>query len=213
MFVLVGTIARVETGGKNERRKEKESKGAQVEIPETFRENKKRRATSSIPVETPPRRERATRSQKKQSEAELEKALKESKRKAIAKGKKKVSEPIEAIEIEEMDPVLHDEEVAEEVAEEVEIVTLKAKKINTSKKKSPSKTKSAEPYTLAKRTTSAMKSRKLKVVEEEESKDEEESDKEKEKMLKFGKRTIFKGRLLSDLEEEEMMLLLEKLQL
>ncbi|XP_070037166.1 uncharacterized protein [Nicotiana tomentosiformis] len=108
-----------------------------------------------------------------------------------------------------MDLVLHDEEEAEEV----EAVTPKVKKIKTSKKKSPSKTKSAEPSTLAKRTRSALKSRKVKVVEEEESEEEEESDAEKDKMVKFGERTILKGRLLNDLEEEGMMLLLEKLQL
>ncbi|XP_070055297.1 uncharacterized protein [Nicotiana tomentosiformis] len=97
--------------------------------------------------------------------------------------------------------------------EEVEVVTPKAKKIKTSKKKSPSKTKSAKPSTLAKRTRSAMKSRKVKVVEEEESGEEEESDEEKDKTVKFGKRTILKCRLLRDLEEEGMMMLLEKLQL
>ncbi|XP_070017729.1 secreted RxLR effector protein 161-like [Nicotiana sylvestris] len=81
-------------------------------------------------------------------------ALKESKRNAAAKGKKKVSDPVEVVEIKEMDPVLHDEEKAEEV----EVVTQKAKKIKTSKKKSPSKTKSIEPSNFAKRTKFAMKS-------------------------------------------------------
>ncbi|XP_070044929.1 uncharacterized protein [Nicotiana tomentosiformis] len=77
--------------------------------------NKKRKVASSIPVETPPTRGKATRSQKKQSEAELEKALEKSMRKANAKGKKRVVEPVEAVEIEEMDLVLRDGEEAEEM--------------------------------------------------------------------------------------------------
>ncbi|XP_070007648.1 uncharacterized protein [Nicotiana sylvestris] len=177
----------------------KKKKSSGVKISGTARVNKKIKAASSILARTPPTRGRATRSQKKQSEAELEKALKESKRKVAAKGKKEVVEPVEAVEIEEMDLVLRDEEEAEEV----EVVTPKAKKIKTSKKKSPSKTKSAEPSTLAKRTRSALKSRKVKVVEEEKSEEEEESDAEKDKMVKFGKRTILKGRLHRDLEEDD----------
>nr|XP_016515304.1 PREDICTED: uncharacterized protein LOC107832017 [Nicotiana tabacum] len=114
------------------------------------------------------------------SEAELENALEESKRKVAAKGKRKVIEPIEAVEIEEMDLVLRDEEEAEEM----EVVTPKAKKSKTSTKKSISKTKSVDPSTLAKRTRSALKSRKVKVVEEEE---EEEFDAEKDKMVKLGR--------------------------
>ncbi|XP_070035217.1 protein pxr1-like [Nicotiana tomentosiformis] len=171
-FVLVGTVVGVEIaeyekiGGKNKWRKEKESEGARgnvremgkevdessptpssvVKVPGTSRANKKRKVTSSIPVETPPTRGRTTRSQKKQSEAELEKAVEESKRKVAAKGNKKVGEPVEAVKIEEMDLVLHDEEEAEEM----EVVTPKAKKIKTSIKKSVSKTKSAGPSTLAK---------------------------------------------------------------
>ncbi|XP_070057727.1 uncharacterized protein [Nicotiana tomentosiformis] len=169
-----------------------------VKVPSTVRENKKRKAASSIPVEIPPTRGRATKSQKKQSEAELEKALAENKRKVVAKGKKKV---VELVEIDEMDLVLRDEEETEEM----EVVT----------------PKSAEPSTLAKRTRFALKPRKVKIVEEEEwSREEEEekeeegeSDAEKDKMVKFGKRTILKGRLLMDLEESGMVMLLEKLQL
>nr|XP_009629519.1 uncharacterized protein LOC104119656 [Nicotiana tomentosiformis] len=235
-FVLVGTMARVETteSGKidkieamvvwseesigeeenllrrgSDSYNPRKKKSSRVKILGTARANKKRKAASSIPVVTPPKRGRATRSKKKRSEAELEKALKESKRKATAKGNKKVGEPIEAVEIEEMGLVFHDEEEAEEV----EVVTPKAKKIKTSTKKSPLKLKSAEPSTLAKRIRSALKSRKLKVVKEEESEEEKESDAEKDKMVKFEKRTILKGRLLGDLEEEVMMMLLEKLQL
>ncbi|XP_070055286.1 uncharacterized protein [Nicotiana tomentosiformis] len=203
-LVLVGTMAGVETtesgklGGKNKKKKEKESEGTQgyvrgmgkgvakssptpvglteetramvvsseesageeeslrekrgynpkqkkslgVKILGTVRANKKRKAASSIPVETPPTRGRDTRSQKKQSEAELEKALEDSKRKVASKGKKKMVEHVEAVEIEEMDLVLRDED-------KEEVATPKTKKRKTSKKKSPSKTKSAEPSTLS----------------------------------------------------------------
>ncbi|XP_070003240.1 uncharacterized protein [Nicotiana sylvestris] len=103
-----------------------------------------------------------------------EEEFKKSKRKAAAKGKKKVSEPVKAVDIKEMDLVLWDEDKEEEV----EAVTPKKKKRKTSKKKSPSKTADAETSTLAKRTRSARKSRKVQIVEEEESKEEEESDEE-----------------------------------
>ncbi|XP_070049513.1 uncharacterized protein [Nicotiana tomentosiformis] len=187
----------------------KKKKSSRVKISGTVRAHKKRKVASYIPVETPPTRERAIRSQKKQSEIELERALEESTRKVTAKGKKKVSEPVEAIEIEVLDLVLRDERGAEEV----EVVTPKAKKRKTSKTKSPSKTVDVEPSTLTKRTRYARKSRKMQVVEEEESEEEEETDEEQDKMVKFGKRTILKGRLLRDLEEERILMLLEKLEL
>nr|XP_016486999.1 PREDICTED: transcription initiation factor IIE subunit alpha-like [Nicotiana tabacum] len=187
----------------------KKKKSSGVKIPGTARAHKKRKTASSIPVETPPTRGSATRSQKKSSEAELERALEKSKRKADAKGKKKVSEHVEAIEIEGMDLVLHDEDGAEEV----EVMTPKAKKRKTSKKKSPSKTVDVKLSTLAKRTRSAVKSRKVQVVKEEESEEEEEADEEREKMVNFGKRTILKGRLLKHLEEEGMAMLIEKIEL
>ncbi|XP_070020637.1 protein pxr1-like [Nicotiana sylvestris] len=81
------------------------------------------------------------------------------------KGKKKVVDPVEAGNIEDMNLVIRDKEEAEEV----EVVTPKAKKIKTSKKKSPSKTKSAKHSTLEKRTRSALKSRKVEEKEEEPS--------------------------------------------
>ncbi|XP_075111151.1 uncharacterized protein LOC107793019 [Nicotiana tabacum] len=110
----------------------KKKKSSRVKVHGTARANKKRKAASSIPVETPRTRERATRSQKKQSEAKLEKALEESKRKTGAKGKKKkVIELAEEVEFEEMDLVLRDEEEDKEM----EVETPKAKKIKTSKKK------------------------------------------------------------------------------
>ena len=96
----------------------------------------------------------------------------------------------------------------------MEVVTPKAKKAKTSTKKFVTKTKSAEPSTLTKRTRYTLKSRKVKIVEEEEwsGEEEEEYDTEKDKMVKFGKRTILKGRILRDFEEECMLILLEKLQ-
>nr|XP_016445372.1 PREDICTED: ABC transporter F family member 4-like [Nicotiana tabacum] len=185
-----------------ERWREKEGSGAGdasaaeglVKLRKRFEEpvpsvaNKKIKVTSSIPIETPPTRGRATRSQNKHSKVAPERALEESKRKVVAKGKKKVSEHVQADEIEEMDLVLHDEDKAEEV-----------------------ETVDAEPSTLAKRTRYARKSRKVQIVEEEESEEEEESDEELDKMVKFGKRTILKDRLRRDLEEEGMVMLVEKL--
>ncbi|XP_070034568.1 intracellular protein transport protein USO1-like [Nicotiana tomentosiformis] len=154
---------------------------------------------------------RTTRSQLKQNEAELEKALEESRTKVVAKGKKKMGEHVEAVDINEMDLVLRDEDETKEA----EVVTPKAKKAKTSTKKSVSESKPTKPSTLEKRTRSAVKSRKVKIAEEEEWSGEEEDDSntEKDKMAKFGKRTILKGRLLRDLEEQGMVLLLEKLQL
>ncbi|XP_070032445.1 uncharacterized protein [Nicotiana tomentosiformis] len=160
----------------------------------TARANKKRKAAPFVTIEIPPIRGRATRSQLKQNEAELQKALEDSRRKAVAKGKKKMDEPIEAVDIDEMDLVLRDKDETEEV----EVLTPKAKKAKTSTKKSVSESKSAEPSTLE---------------EEWSGEEEDDSDTEKDKMAKFGKRTILKGRLLRDLEEQGMVLLLEKLEL
>ncbi|XP_070044828.1 uncharacterized protein [Nicotiana tomentosiformis] len=126
-----------------------------------------------------------------------EKASAESKTKATAKGKKKVGEPSETIEIEEMDLVLHDEDEAEEV----EVLTPSAKKIKTFKKKSPAKSIDTKSSILPKRTRSAKKSRKVQIVEKENN-EEEMTDEEKDNEVKFGKRTILKGRLLKVLGEE-----------
>ncbi|XP_070007895.1 uncharacterized protein [Nicotiana sylvestris] len=98
-----------------------------------------------------------------QMQVKLRAGLAKSKRKDVAKEKKKASERVESIEIEEMDLVLHDEDKAEEV----EVVTSKAKKRKTSNKKSPSNIVDAEPSTLATRTRFARKSRNVQVVEEE----------------------------------------------
>nr|XP_009628259.1 uncharacterized protein LOC104118665 [Nicotiana tomentosiformis] len=56
----------------------------------------------------------------------------------------------------------------EDEVEEMEVVTPKAKKIKTSTMKYVSKTKFARPSSLFKRTRSALKSKKVKIVEEEE---------------------------------------------
>lgn len=105
-----------------------------------------------------------------------------------------MEELIEAVDIDEMDLVLRDEDETEEV----EVLTPKHKKFKTSTKKS------AEPSTLVKRTRSAVKLKQVKMVEEEEwcGEEEDDSDVEKDKMDKFGKMTILKGRLLRDLEEQ-----------
>ncbi|XP_070025566.1 uncharacterized protein [Nicotiana sylvestris] len=160
----------------------------------TARANKKREVAPSVTVEIPPTRGRSTRRQKKQIEAELEKALEESRRKAVAKGKKNMSEPVEAVDLDEMDLVLRDEDDTEKV----KILTPKPKKAKTSTKKSVSESNSAEPSTLAKKTRSVVKSKQVKMVEEKEWSGEEEdgSNAEKDKMAKFGKRTILKGILI-----------------
>ncbi|XP_070025570.1 CAX-interacting protein 4-like [Nicotiana sylvestris] len=188
-----------------ERYNPKKKGSSKAKTPSTARENKKRKVSPSITVEIPPTRGRSTRSQKKHNEAELEKSLEESRRKAVAKGKKKMSEPVEAVDIDEMNLVLQDEDETEEVG----VLTPKPRKAKTSSKKFISESKSVEQSTLEKRTRSTVKSRKVKFVEEE----EDDSDAEKDKLAKFGKRIILKGKLLRDLEEEGMVLLLEKLQL
>ncbi|XP_070020145.1 uncharacterized protein [Nicotiana sylvestris] len=189
--------------GVNESYNPKKKGSSKAKTPGTARTNKKRKAAPSVPfvtVEISPTKGRATRSQKRQNEEKLEKTLEESRRKAVAKGKKKMSEPIEAADVGETDLVLQDEEETDKV----EVLTPKPKKAKTSTKKSISESKFA------------VKSRKVKLVDEEEwsgEEEEDDSDDEKDKMTKFGKRTILKGRLLRDLEEQRMVLLLEKLEL
>ncbi|XP_070020469.1 uncharacterized protein [Nicotiana sylvestris] len=119
-------------------------------------------APSAI-VEIPPIRGRDTRSQKKQNKAELEKALEE----------KRLIREIIRYEI-----------------EQVEVLTPKSKKAKTSSKKSVSKSKSTEPSTLAKRTRSTVKSRKVKIVEKEEwsgKEEEDDSDAEKKRWSNLGR--------------------------
>ncbi|XP_070039918.1 uncharacterized protein [Nicotiana tomentosiformis] len=136
-------------------------------------------------------RERTTRSQKKQSEANMKKALAESAKRVVAKKKKKVGETSKAIQINEMDLDLQDEDEIEE-------------------KKSQEKASAVEDFVLSKRTRSATKAKKIQVLEQE---SEEETGNEQDKLVKFQKRTIMKVRLLLDVEEEGMVLLLEKLEL
>ncbi|XP_070056343.1 uncharacterized protein [Nicotiana tomentosiformis] len=147
-----------------------------AKIPGTARANNKRKAAPSDSTENPPTRGRATRSQLKQNEADLQKHLEESKRKAVAKGKKKMAEPVEAVDVDEMDLVHQDKDVIEEV----EVQTPKPKKAKTSTKKSISMSKSVEPSTLAKRTRYAVKTKQVKIVKEEECSGEEEEEEEED---------------------------------
>lgn len=133
----------------------KKKGSSKAKTPGTARANKKRKVVPSVTVEIPPIRGRAIRSQLKQNEAKLQNALEESRKKAVAKGKKKMDEPVEAVYIDEIDMVLR----GEEDTEEVEVLTPKAKKAKTSTKKSISESKSVEPSTLAKRTRSEVKSK------------------------------------------------------
>lgn len=169
-------------------------KSVVVKIPEKVAGGKKRKASSSIPVETLPTGGRTIRSQKKQSEANLKKALAKSAMKVTAKGKKKVGEMSEAIEKVEIDLVLDDDDEAEEV----KVVSPSAKNRETSKKKSQDKSIAIEDSALSKRTRFARKSRKIQIMVEEI--EEEETDEEKEKLVKFQKRKVMKGKLLSDLK-------------
>nr|XP_016439545.1 PREDICTED: uncharacterized protein LOC107765418 [Nicotiana tabacum] len=179
----------------------KKKGSSKAKTPSTASANKKSKAAPSVTIEIPPTRGRAIRSQLKQNEAELQKALGESRRKTVAKGKKKVDEHVKAIDIDEMDLVLRDEDETEEV----EVLTPKAKKSKTSTKKFVSESNFVEPSTLVKRTRSAVKSKQVKNVEEKEWSGEEEnySDTEKDNMAKFGKRTILKGRLLRTWRSKE----------
>nr|XP_009793067.1 PREDICTED: uncharacterized protein LOC104239988 [Nicotiana sylvestris] len=168
--------------------------------PGTTRANKKRKAASSETIEAPQPKGRATRSKLKQSDEELQKAMQASKKKRMDKGKAKVAEPVEAVYEDEMDPV----HKGEHITVEVEVQTPKPKKAKTSLKKSSSVSKCAEPSTLAKWTRSAVKAKQVKITEKEDWSSEEvdESDTKQDKLAKFGKHTILKGRLLRDLEEE-----------
>ncbi|XP_019260696.1 PREDICTED: microtubule-associated protein futsch-like [Nicotiana attenuata] len=159
--------------------------------PSTGKTTKKRKATSPTTADIPLPKGRATRSKLKRSKDELQKAMEESKKKRMDKGKAKVAEPVEAVDVDEMDP---------------------PKKIKTSSKKSSSVSKTAEPP-LAKRTRSAVKAKQVKITEEEDwsGEEESESDNEQDKLAKFGKRTILKGRLLKDLEEPGMVRLVDAL--
>ncbi|XP_070011195.1 uncharacterized protein [Nicotiana sylvestris] len=119
-------------------------------VPNTTKNTKKRKANSPTTAEIPLPKGRATRSMVKQSESELQKSLAESKKKRMDKGKTKVVEPSEAVDVEEMEQVHQEEHTT------VEVQTPKPKKTKTSSKKSSSGSKAVEP-SLAKRTRSAVK--------------------------------------------------------
>ncbi|XP_019259335.1 PREDICTED: uncharacterized protein LOC109237476 [Nicotiana attenuata] len=82
--------------------------------PSTTKLSKKRKASSPTTAEIPLPKGRATRSMVKQSESELQKALAEVKKKRMDKGKAKVAEPSEAVDIEEMEQVHQEEHTAVE---------------------------------------------------------------------------------------------------
>ncbi|XP_070029218.1 uncharacterized protein [Nicotiana sylvestris] len=87
-----------------------------------------------------------------------------------------------------------------------------AQKAQDSSKKSSSVSEAIEP-SLAKRTRSVVKSKQVRVSEEKEwsGEEESESDGEQDKLAKFGKRKILKGKLLKDLVEPGMMILVDAL--
>ncbi|XP_070008031.1 uncharacterized protein [Nicotiana sylvestris] len=125
-------------GGKNKSEKEKESEyadkpGSSIEetladllkkegarynskkrrtptpkAPRTTKTTKKRKATSPTTAEIPLPKERSTRSELKQNEEELQKAMAESNKKRMDKGKSKVAEPVEAVDVDEMEQVHQD---------------------------------------------------------------------------------------------------------
>ncbi|XP_070004984.1 uncharacterized protein [Nicotiana sylvestris] len=163
----------------------KKNRTSITKTPGTARANKKRKATPYDTIEIPPIRGRATRSQLKQNEEVMQKALEESKKKRMDKGKKKVGELVEAVDVDEMDLVYQDENENAEV----EVQTPKPKKSKTSTKKSTPMSMCAKPSTREKKTRSAVKPKQVKNFEEKEwsGKEEDESDSEKDKMAKFGK--------------------------
>ncbi|XP_070021515.1 uncharacterized protein [Nicotiana sylvestris] len=157
-------------------------------IPSTARTSKKRKVASSITTDISLPKGKSTRSKLKQSEDELQKAMEGSKKKRMDRGKAKVAEPVD---MDEMDPVHQGEHVT------VEVQIHKPKKTKTSSKK----------------TKSVVKAKKVKITEEEDWRGEEEgeSDNEQDKLAKFGKQTILKGKLLKDLEEPGMVRLVDAL--
>ncbi|XP_070013208.1 uncharacterized protein [Nicotiana sylvestris] len=227
-FVLVGSVRNVEMpesrrrGGKNE--KEKESEGASCHVrgtgievvdslptfemvkpaicgteDEIVGESGKKTGGSGL-GEAAEGLGRATRSMVKQSESELQKALAESKKKRMDKRKAKVVESSAAIDVEEIEQVHQEEHTT------VEVQTPKPKKTKTSSKKSSTVFETTEP-SLVKRIRSTMKNKQIRITEEEEWSGEEESESndEQDKLAKFGKRKILKGRLLKDLVEPGMV--------
>ncbi|XP_070008181.1 protein pxr-1-like [Nicotiana sylvestris] len=137
--------------------------------PSIAKTTKKRKAASPTITDFSLPKRRATRSKLKQSEEELQKAMEESKKKRMDKGKVKVAELVESVDVDEMDPVHQ----GKHVTVEVEVQTPKPKKTKTSSKK----------------TRSAVKAKQVKITEEEDwsGEEEDESDNEQDKLAKFGK--------------------------
>lgn len=139
----------------------------------------KRKTASFILVAISPTKGKTIRSQKKQSEANLNNALAEGAKKASTRAKKKVSEPSEAVQIEEMNLVLQDEDEVEDM----EVPTPSAKsREKISQKKSQEKEADEEGSAVSKRTRSARKGKKVQVMEED---NEEETDEEEDKSVTF----------------------------
>ncbi|XP_070020695.1 uncharacterized protein [Nicotiana sylvestris] len=171
----------------------KKRKTPTPKVPSTA-STKKRKAYSPTTTEISIPKGRATRSKLKQSEEEFQKVMAESKKKRMNKGKAKVHQD-------------------EHVTVDVEVQTSKPKKTKTSSKKSSFVSNVAKLSSLAKRTRSAIKAKQVKITEDEDwsDKEEGESDHEQDKMAKFGKRKILKGRLLKDLVEPGMVRLVDAL--
>nr|XP_016465685.1 PREDICTED: uncharacterized protein LOC107788522 [Nicotiana tabacum] len=188
----------------------KKKRKSMVKTPGTARDNNKMKVTPFDSIEIPPTRGRATRCQLKKNKEVMQKASEEGKKKRLDKGMKKVGEPVEAVDVDEMDLVHQDEDVNTEVG----FQTPNPKKAKTSSKKSTPMPKFVDPSTRVKKTRSIVKPKQVKIAEEEEwsGEEEDELDIEKDKMAKFGKRTILKSRIPKDLEEEGMVLLLKKLE-
>ncbi|XP_070006018.1 uncharacterized protein [Nicotiana sylvestris] len=89
------------------------------------RANKKRKDAPSDTTEIPLPRGRAMKSKLKQSGEELQKSLEKSKKKKMDKGKEKAGDPVEVVDVDEMD-LIHQ---SEKVTNEVEVQTPQAQEI------------------------------------------------------------------------------------
>nr|XP_016455216.1 PREDICTED: glutamic acid-rich protein-like [Nicotiana tabacum] len=190
----------------------KKCKASTQKAPTASKPTKKSKMSTPKPNVPSVFKGRATRSRVKQREAELQKALEESKKKRKEKGKTKVAESSEVAEEEEEEEEM--ELVHQERGTTVEVPTPKPKRVKASSKKSSSEPVCADP-SLAKRTTSAVKGKQIKITEEEEEwsgeEEEKESEKEQDRFAIFGRRNFLKGRLLRDLDEPGMRRLVDVL--
>ncbi|XP_070019683.1 uncharacterized protein [Nicotiana sylvestris] len=184
-FVLVGSVKDVElpgsrrSGGKKNTKKEKEIKGACGEergngkrvmsaicgvAQERVEESGKKsggsgfgEAAEGLVNLSTQRDEPGSSTEDTLTDLLKKEALDESKKKRLAKGKGKVTESSEEVDVEEMEQV-HQEEV-----QPMEVQTPKPKKPKTSSKKSSSMSEASEP-SLAKRTRSAVKGKQVKFL-------------------------------------------------